>query len=69
MFIGKWEANIILMSSKMRKRLQVDIAAMSTLSVKPYQLVDCIAIGEVGAYPHGEACPYTLLFAHRVTSG
>ena len=26
-------------------------------------------IGEVGAYPHTEACPHTLLFVHRVTSG
>ena len=26
-------------------------------------------VGEVGAYPHAEACPHTLLFAHRVTSG
>ena len=26
-------------------------------------------LGEVGAYPHTEACPHTLLFPHRVTSG
>ena len=26
-------------------------------------------VGEVGAYPHNEACPHTLLFAYRVTSG
>ena len=26
-------------------------------------------VGEVGAYPHTEACPHTLLFAHLVTSG
>ena len=25
-------------------------------------------VGEVGAYPHTEACPHTLLFAHRITS-
>ena len=24
---------------------------------------------EVGACPHSEACPHTLLFAHRVISG
>ena len=28
-----------------------------------------IVQGEVGAYPHTEACPHTLLFVHRVTSG
>ena len=27
------------------------------------------SVGEVGACPHAEACPHTLLFAHRVTSG
>ena len=26
-------------------------------------------VGEVGAYPHIEACPHTLLFARPVTSG
>ena len=26
-------------------------------------------IGEVGAYPHTEACPHTLLFGHHITFG
>jgi len=26
-------------------------------------------VGEEGAYPHTEACPHTVLFAHPVTSG
>ena len=28
-----------------------------------------ILVGVVGVYPHTGACPHTLLFAHRVTSG
>ena len=31
--------------------------------------IHTVNVGEVGAYPHTEACPHTLLFAHRVTSG
>ena len=45
---------------------------MLTLNVDMilYGIVDfSMNVGEVGAYPHTEACPHTLLFAHRVTSG
>ena len=51
--------------------LSVDVITLSVgyyINGRFYYIIGQL-LGEVGAYPHTEACPHTLLFAHRVTSG